>query len=108
MSDAQCVKYPIRPGQREAVVHWIAGLKDRSAEVAEAMAEAGLLTEAVFLERTDNRDYVLIYTRAEDLQAGNKVLSSSQLPLIQEFNQLMSQAVDLDRAVSLELIYHTP
>jgi hypothetical protein len=49
------------------VVNWIARLKDRSAEVAQAMAEAGLLAEAVFLERTDNRDYVLVYTRAEDL-----------------------------------------
>ena len=27
MPEAQCVKYPIRPGQREALVSWIARLQ---------------------------------------------------------------------------------
>jgi hypothetical protein len=108
MSEAQCIKYPIEPGQREALVNWIAHLKERSTEIVEAMAEGGLVAEAVFLERSGTGDSILIYTKAKDLQASNDVLSSSKLPLVQQFNQVMTENVDIEKAVSLELIYHTP
>jgi hypothetical protein len=108
MSEAQCIRYPIKPGQREALVNWIACLKGRSTEVAEAFAEGGLVAEAVFLEKSDNGDYILIYTSAEDLQAANQALASSHLPLVREFNQLMAEAVDIEKAVALELIFQAP
>jgi hypothetical protein len=75
MREAQCVRYPIKPGQRETMVNWIARLKDRSAEVTEAMAEAGLVAEAVFLERSADGDHVLIYTDTKDLTAANEALA---------------------------------
>ena len=108
MLEAQCIKYPMKPGQRERLVHWIARLEDRSTEVVEAMAEGGFVAEAVFLERSDSGDHILIYASAHDLQAGTKALSNSKLPLVQEFNQLMAESVDMENAVSLELIFHTP
>lgn len=108
MPEALCVRYPIKPGQREALVNWVARLKDRSTEVSEAMAELGFLAEAVFMESTDRGDYILIYTSAKDLPAANEALSRSQLPLVREFDQLMTETVDMENAVALELIYHTP
>jgi hypothetical protein len=108
MSEAQCIRYPIKPGQREALVNWTAKLKGRSTEVAEAFAEAGLVAETVFLEKSDNGHHMLIYTSAENLQASNQALASSRLPLVREFNQLMTEAVDIENAVSLELVFHTP
>jgi hypothetical protein len=42
------------------------------------MAEGGVLTEAVFLERSDSGDHLLIYTSAQDLHAGMKALSNSK------------------------------
>jgi hypothetical protein len=108
MPEAQCIKYPVKPGHRETLVNWIARLEDRSTELVEAMAEGGLVAEAVFLERSDSGDHILIYTSAQDLQAGIKALSNSKLSLVQEFNQLMAESVDTENAVSLELIYHTP
>ena len=108
MPEAQCVKYPVKPGHRETLVNWIARLEDRSAELLEAMAEGGFVAEAVFLEKSDSGDHILIYTSAQNLQAGMEALSSSKLSLVQEFNQLMVESVDTENAVSLELIYHTP
>lgn len=108
MREAQCVRYPIKPGQRETMVNWIARLKDRSAEVTEAMAEAGLVAEAVFLERSADGDHVLIYTDTKDLTAANEALARSRLPLVREFNQLMAETVDLEKAVVLDPIYRTP
>jgi hypothetical protein len=108
MPEAQCIKYPIKPGQRKTLVNWIARLEDRPTELAEALAEGGLLAEAVFLESSDSGDHILIYTSAEDLKAGIEALSNSKLPLVQEFNQLMASNLDVSNAVSLELIYHTP
>lgn len=108
MPEAQCMKYPIRTGQREALVNWIARLQDRSAEVTEALAEAGLISEAVFLEMSDQGDHLLIYTSANALPAANEALSKSELPLVREFNQLMAESVDTGKAVTLKLIYHTP
>jgi hypothetical protein len=72
MPDAQCVRYAIKPGQREALVSWVARLKDRSTEVTEVMAEVGFIAEAVFMERTHRGDYLLIYTSAKDLPAANE------------------------------------
>jgi hypothetical protein len=108
MAETQCIKYPIKPGQRETLVNWIARLADRSNDVLEALSEAGLMAEAVFLERSASGDHLLIYTRAQDLKAGMETLASSKLPLVQEFNRLMAESLDIENAVSLELIYHTP
>jgi Family of unknown function (DUF6176) len=108
MRDAQCIKYPVRPGHREKLVNWIARLEDRSKELLEAMAEGGVRAEAVFLEQSDGGEHILIYTSAQDLQAGIQALSESKLPLIQEFNQILAESVDTENAVSLQLVYHTP
>ena len=93
MPEAQCIKYRVKPGHRETLVNWIARLEDRSTELVEAMAEGGLVAEAVFLERSDSGDHILIYTSAQDLQAGIKTLSNSKLSLVREFNEVMSRQV---------------
>ena len=108
MPDAQCVRYPIKPGQRDALVNWVARLKQRSTEVTEVLADVGLIAEAVFMERSDHGDYLLIYTSAKDLPAAKEALSSYQLPLVREFDQLMAETVDIEKAAGLELLYHTP
>lgn len=108
MPEAQCIKYPIKTGHRETLVDWIARLEDRSTELLAALAEGGFEAEAVFLERSDKGDYILLYTCAHDLQAGMEALSRSKLPVVQEFNQLLAESVDLEDAVTLERIYHTP
>lgn len=108
MPDAQCIKYPVKSGHSEVLVNWLARLEERSTELMEALAEGGFLAEAVFLERSGSGDYILIYTRARDLQAGMETLSNSESSLVREFHQLMAESVETDNAVSLELIYHTP
>lgn len=108
MPEAQCIKYPIKPGRRETLVDWIKGLEDSGEELAEAMAEGGFLVEGVFLERSQSGDHLLLYTSAQDLQAAFDALSRSKVPLVQEFDRVMAESVDLENAVSLELVYHTP
>jgi hypothetical protein len=108
MPEAQCVKYRVKPGHRETLVKWIARLDDRWTELQRALAEGGFLAEAVFLERSDGGDHVLIYTSAKDLQAVMQALSRSSLPVVLEFNRVLSESVDIENAVTLELIYHTP
>jgi Family of unknown function (DUF6176) len=108
MPEAQCVKYPIKSGQRETLVNWVARLENRSTEVTQALAEVGFIAEAVFMESSGHGDYILVYTSAEDLAAANEALSRSQLPLVREFDRLMVASVDMEKAVTLQLIYHTP
>ena len=76
--------------------------------MTEVLAEVGLIAEAVFMERSDHGDYLLIFTSAKDLRAANEALSSSELPLVREFDQLMAASVDMERSAALELLYHTP
>ena len=102
------MKYPVKPGHRERLVSWIERLEDRAPELVAAMAEGGFIAEAVFLEKSDRGDYILIYTSAQDLQAGVEALSNSKLPLVREFNQVLAESVDTGNAVSLKLVYHTP
>lgn len=106
--EAQCVKFRLKPGHGEALVNWITRLDDRSTELQEAMTAVGLVAEAVFLERSGSGDHILIYTSGRDLRAGLEALSQARLPLVQEFNQLLASSVEIERAVSLQLIYHSP
>jgi hypothetical protein len=108
MPEAQCIKYPVKPGRRDALINWIARLGARAPELLEVMAEGGFLAEAVFLERNDSGDHLLIYTSARDLEAGLVALSNSKLRLVQESNQLLAESVEVENAVSLQPIYHTP
>lgn len=102
------MKYPVKPGRREQLVSWLRRLKDRSDELTKVMAEGGLVAEAVFLETSENRDYLLILTSAHDLKSAMAALSASKLPVVQEFNRILTENVDVERAVTLEFIYHTP
>jgi Family of unknown function (DUF6176) len=108
MPEAQCMKYPVRPGHREALVDWMKRLRGRSTELVAALSEGRVLAEAVFLERSNAGDYLVIYTSAQDLEASFEALSNSTSPLIQEFNRLLAESVDVEKAVSLEFLYHTP
>lgn len=108
MPEARCVRYPIKPDRREALLDWIARLEGRSAEMTETMAESGLIAEAVFTESSDEGDYLVIYTSARNLAAATKALSVSQRPLVREFNQLLVETVDTKNAVALKFLYHTP
>ncbi len=108
MTEAQCIKYPIKPGHRDALIEWIAGLENRSDELLEAMSAGGLVAEAVFLEISDAGEYLVIYTSGEDLEAALARLSNMDVPIVQEFDRLLGKSVDIEHAVVLNLIYHTP
>lgn len=108
MPETQCIKYPVKPGHREKLVRWLRRLKDRSGELTSVMAEGGVVAEAVFLETSENGEYLLILTSARDLKAAMAAFAASKLPVVQEFNQILTETVDVGKAVTLEFIYQTP
>ncbi len=103
MSEKQCIKIPIKDGQTEFLVSWLSNLQSRKRELIEALTSEGIQSEMVLLERGQT-DYILIYTKADDLKAANQGFQTSLLPVDIEFKKVMQQSLDLENITKLEIM----
>ena len=69
MTDVVLLKQKIRPGKTEHLVEWMDGLLDQvgDAELHEMLQAEGVHTESIFVERTDDGDFLLWYFEAKDM-----------------------------------------
>lgn len=106
MAEIQCLKIRIKPGKTQRIIGWLKGLKDRPQELREAQAAGGILLESLFLERAEEADYLVFYTRAENLARLGAVFERSALPLDLETKQIISETwgevTQLEPIVDLE------
>lgn len=105
MAEVQCVKIPFKKGQTGQFLVWVEGLKNRRGEVLEAMRAEGIMSEAVFLESSEDADYMLLYTRANDLKAANQAFQESEIAVDTEFKALMAATLDLQNAKVFDLVF---
>ncbi|MBL8985011.1 MAG: hypothetical protein JNJ80_01985 [Gemmatimonadetes bacterium] len=98
----QCLRIKLRPGTTDRMVSFLRGLRDRPAEVQASLALEGMTRESLFLERTEQGDYLVFYSRAVDLARAAAAFQTSQLPLDQETMRLIAET--WESAVPLELI----
>lgn len=90
MSDIQCLKVRLAPGTTERVARFLRGLRDRESEVAQSLEDEGIISESLFLDRTDGGDYLIFVTRADDLEAAAAAFQRSTLPLDVETRRLIA------------------
>lgn len=108
MAEVQCLRVQIKPGQTERLVGFLRSVRQREAEVQESLALEGVILESLFIERGGEHDYLVFYTRAEDLAAASAAFAASTLALDGETRQIIAETwaaaqalelvVDLERA----------
>ena len=98
----QCLRIKLRPGTTDRMVTFLRGLPARSAEVQASMALEGMTRESLFLERTEQGDFLVFYSRAADLAQAAAAFQTSPLALDQETMRLIAET--WESAVPLELI----
>lgn len=77
MVETQCTRIKLRPGTLPLVEEWANELKRRSQEVLQTLRDEGVFIESVFLERTDEGDFLLYYIKAESLEKMRAVAEAS-------------------------------
>lgn len=106
MAEVQCIKVRIQPGQTEHLVKFLRSLVERGPEVQEALNAEGIVLESLFLERGDQSDYLVFYTRADDLANAGAAFAASALPLDLETKAMIAKtwadATALELVVDLE------
>ena len=60
--------------------------------VCESLAAETMVVESVFLDRGEDADYLIFYTRAESLQKANEMMMKSTNPVDVEALEMMQKA----------------
>lgn len=76
-----CGRIKIKEGKLDEVYAWFNTLNARKAELIEAFTQEGVELETVFLERTNEGDYLIYYTRQEDLEKVYTTLAKLGMPV---------------------------
>jgi hypothetical protein len=92
--ESQCIRVKLRPGKTEQFLTWANTLTGRLNEVKEALSSEGMLAELMLLERASDGDYIVLYTKAENLAEANDAFEKSGLKLDQEAKKVMSETWD--------------
>jgi len=100
--ESQCIRVKLKAGKTEEFLAWARSLKDREPEVREALALEGMNAEFLFLERAQDGDYAVLYTRAESLLEANKAFEGSRLKLDQQAKKVMAETWDFATASQVE------
>ncbi|HSW85891.1 MAG TPA: DUF6176 family protein [Rhabdochlamydiaceae bacterium] len=76
-----CGRIKIKEGALKEVHHWFNTLSERKEELIEAFTQEGVWLESVFLEHTQNGDYLIYYTRQDDLEKVYAIIALLELPV---------------------------
>ena len=96
--ESQCIKVKLKEGQSERFLSWAKGLASREGEVREALLAEGMQVELMFMEKAADGDYVILYTRAQNLAAANAAFDKSSFKVDQEAKQIMAETWDFGSA----------
>jgi hypothetical protein len=75
--ETSCVKVRLKPGSVERVRAWAAELNGRPDEVLATLRDEGVVIESVFLDVTDDGDYLVYYMKARSLADARAVAQRS-------------------------------
>lgn len=81
--DVGAVLIQLKPDSLTHVDAWQAELNARKDEALETLKAEGVLFESWFYLKLEGQDYLLAYTRAEDIQKAQAVAKMSHFPIDQ-------------------------
>lgn len=107
MADVVLTKNRIEPGKTERLREWMSEIRSRDEEAVETLRHEGMHTEAAFLERTDEGDYLVYFMEAADIEAVFEAFESSPHEIDHEHRAVMEEVLaDEPTGSEIELLYH--
>lgn len=77
----KCIKIKLKPGCLDRVRAWAAEVNRRSDEALATLRDEGVVIESVFLDSTDQGDFLIYYMRAADFVRASEVAAHSTHPI---------------------------
>lgn len=99
----QCLRVKLREGTTDYFVNWAKELNNKINNVYEALRNETMVVESIFLDRCEDGDYLVFYTRAEDLVKANKAMQKSDNPVDKEAIEIIQKT--WESAKPLEVIF---
>lgn len=72
------MKVRLKPGSVERVREWAAELNRRRDEVLATLRDEGVAVESVFLDQTDDGDFLICYLRGQSVKDAGEVVQRSE------------------------------
>jgi hypothetical protein len=86
-----CVKVKLKPGSLEQVREWAEELRSKADEVMATLRDEGVAVESVFLDSSDQGDFLVYYMKARSLTAAHEVAKRSAHPIDAYHSQFKAQ-----------------
>jgi hypothetical protein len=107
MSETRCWKIKLKPDSTERVREWAQTINSRKGEALETLRDETVIIEAVFLDKTDDGDYLIAIMKAESFEKSAEAAKKSTYAIDEYHHRIMKEVqaektelellVDLDR-----------
>ncbi|MCU0535601.1 MAG: DUF6176 family protein [Hydrococcus sp. Prado102] len=90
----QCFKIKLKPGITDYVVFWIKNLSNQRDRIQQILSQKGIILESIFLEKSLEGDYLILYQKKEDLGRNNEVFNLFRVPFEPAIQQFINNTVE--------------
>lgn len=101
MSEVICSRIKLKPGSLPRVREWVRVMTERRGEALATLDAEGVCEEVVFLDSTDDGDYLIIFMRAEDMARAQEVGRTSEAAIDAYHKQFKRDTIEDGRALEL-------
>jgi len=102
MPQSECIKVRLKPGMTDKFVEWAKQVSNRIDEAKRDMREQGILSEHIFLERSPEGDFVIVYWNVEDLAKARSAFQSAPRKMDLEMMEIVDSTWDRSQVARLE------
>lgn len=102
MPQSECIKVRLKPGMTDKFVEWAKQVSHRPDEAKRYMSEQGILAEHIFLERSPEGDFAIVYWNVEDLAKAKSAFQSSTTKIDWEMMEIVDSTWDRSQVARLE------
>ena len=102
----RCWKIKIKPDSIDRVREWARTINERSGEALATLRDETVIIESVFLDRTENADYLIAIMRAESFEQSGEAVRKSAHEIDQYHRQFKrdtwEERTELELLIDLE------
>ena len=89
--ETECYRIKLKPGSLDKVNEWASELNSRKEEALATLRDERVIVESVFLEQTDEGDYLIFYMKVNSFEKVREAVAKSQHP-IDDYHQNFKKA----------------
>ena len=107
MADVLLSKQKIKPGKTAHLKEWMSEIQTREDEAIETLKHEGMHSEAAFLQKTEDGDFLVYYMEADDMDHVFEAYRQSEHEIDHEHREVLEDVLEDGSDVgNYELLYH--